>query len=1093
VPRRADIQRILIIGSGPIVIGQAAEFDYSGVQACKVLAEEGYEVVLVNSNPATIMTDPEFAAATYVEPLTPETVAAVIAKERPDALLGTLGGQTALNLAKALHDDGTLERFGVELIGVDYDAIQRAEDRERFRETMIGAGLSVPRSAIVRSMAEAERAIEEIGLPLIVRPAFTLGGHGGGIARTREEFHERVSEGLNASPINQVLLEQSLIGWGEFELEVMRDRNDNALVVCSIENIDPMGVHTGDSVTVAPQQTLSDRAYQELRDQALAVIRAVGVETGGSNIQFAVNGDSGEVVVIEMNPRVSRSSALASKATGFPIAKIAARLAVGYALEEIPNDITRRTPASFEPTIDYAVVKIPRFAFEKFPLAEGGLTTQMKSVGEVMAIGRTFKQAFMKAMRSRELDSVPSAPADTDELLRRLEQPSDDRFEFLLEALSREVPIEDLNERTMVHPWFLGQLAEIAAAQRETRLTPEALGRKKEVGLSDEEAGVTRDQRLEAGLRPVFRSVDTCAAEFEAETPYYYSAYERGTGPGGPEVRRGSRSSVVILGSGPNRIGQGIEFDYCCVHAAMTVRELGRDAVMINCNPETVSTDYDTSDRLYFEPLTVEDVLEVIEVEQPEGVIVQFGGQTPLRIAAELKEAGVPLLGTPVEAIDLAEDRERFGSLLADLGIRHPPYHIAHDEEEALAAAARVGFPLLVRPSYVLGGRAMEICYTEEDLAAYVDRLRAAGGPQGGKRLYPLLLDRFLENAIELDVDALADGETAHVAGIMQHVEEAGVHSGDSACVLPPLSLGEEMLEEIRRETCALALRLGVVGLINVQFALIENERLHVIEANPRASRTVPFVSKAIGIPVAKLACRLILGERLSDQQLPADSDGRHVSVKEAVLPFQRLHGTDALLGPEMKSTGEVMGIADDFPTAFGKAQEAAGVALPREGTVFISVCDTDKPAATQLAARMHDLGFRVLATRGTAQAIRTMGIPVDQLNKIGEGSPHVVDFMKRGEVDLLINTPAGRGARADGWEIRRAAVELGTPCITTMTGATAAARAIGAAHTNRSSVRSLQELHPRASRGAREQTKAASPIPSPVQAAPGSFQPGSA
>jgi carbamoyl-phosphate synthase large subunit len=1085
MPKRTDIRRILIIGSGPIVIGQAAEFDYSGVQACKVLAEEGYEVVLVNSNPATIMTDPEFATATYVEPLLPETVAAVIAKERPDALLGTLGGQTALNLAKELHDDGTLERFGVELIGVDYDAIRRAEDRELFRETMIAAGLGVPNSAIVRSMAEADRAIDEIGLPLIVRPAFTLGGHGGGVASSPAEFHERVSEGLNASPINQVLLEQSLIGWGEFELEVMRDRNDNALVVCSIENVDPMGVHTGDSVTVAPQQTLSDSAYQELRDQALAVIRAVGVETGGSNIQFAV-GPAGEVVVIEMNPRVSRSSALASKATGFPIAKIAARLAVGYALEEIPNDITRRTPASFEPAIDYAVVKIPRFAFEKFPLAEGALTTQMKSVGEVMAIGRTFKQAFMKAMRSRELDTVPRAPDETEELLDRLERPSHDRYELVLEALRRGVGVDELHERTTIHQWFLGQLAEVVGATRESA----GLEQLKDLGLSDEEAGVSREERLAAGLRPVYRSVDTCAAEFEAETPYYYSAYERSTSgaePAASEVRRGTRPSVVILGSGPNRIGQGIEFDYCCVHAAMTVREMGRDAVMINCNPETVSTDYDTSDRLYFEPLTVEDVLEVIDVEHPEGTIVQFGGQTPLRIAADLRDAGVKLLGTPVEAIDLAEDRERFGSLLRDLGIVHPPYHIAHDEGEALAAAGRVGFPLLVRPSYVLGGRAMEICYSDDDLASYVQRLRDgradARGQEVAKRMYPLLLDRFLENAIELDVDALADGDEVYIAGIMQHVEEAGVHSGDSACVLPPLSLGGEMLEEIRRQTRALALELGVVGLINVQFALVDNDRLNVIEANPRASRTVPFVSKAIGVPLAKVACRLILDERLRDQRLPHERSGRHVSVKEAVLPFKRLQGADALLGPEMKSTGEVMGIADDFPAAFGKAQAAAGVELPREGGVFITVCDTDKPAATQLAARMHDLGFRVLATRGTAQAIRTMGVPVEQLNKVGEGSPHVLDCINRGDVDLVINTPAGRGARADGWEIRRAAIEFGIPCITTMTGASAAARAIGAARTDQSTVRSLQEIHGGPSTKPRADGPAADVAP--LQAAP--------
>jgi carbamoyl-phosphate synthase large subunit len=1065
MPRRDDIRKVLIIGSGPIVIGQAAEFDYSGVQACKVLLDEGYEVVLVNSNPATIMTDPEFATTTYVEPLTPESVAAVINKERPDALLGTLGGQTALNLARDLHDDGTLERYGVELIGADYEAIRRAEDRDLFRKTITEAGLRVPRSRVVTTMAEADRAVDALGLPLIVRPGFTLGGHGGGIARSAGEFHERVSEGLNTSPIGQVLLEESVLGWGEFELEVMRDRNDNVVVVCSIENVDPMGVHTGDSVTVAPQQTLSDRRYQILRDQALAVIRAVGVETGGSNIQFAVNPDDGEVVVIEMNPRVSRSSALASKATGFPIAKIAARLAVGYALEEIPNDITRRTPASFEPTVDYAVVKVPRFAFEKFPGAEEPLTTQMKSVGEAMAIGRTFKQAFMKAMRSLELDTMAKPPADAEELLERLRFPSHDRYELLFEALRRGISTEELFERTAIHRWFLRQFSELVEAESDGT----DLRRRKELGFSDERAGVTREQRLAAGLQPVFRSVDTCAAEFEAETPYFYSAYERprkgGEAASTPddraaEIRRGRRPSIVILGSGPNRIGQGIEFDYCCVHAAMTVRELGRDAVMINCNPETVSTDYDTSDRLYFEPLTVEDVLEVVDIEQPEGVVVQFGGQTPLRIAASLMRAGVRLLGTPVESIDLAEDRGRFGAVLAELGIKHPPYGVAGSADESVKVARKVGFPLLVRPSYVLGGRAMEICYSEEDLSAYLDRLYAGRGNEVSDQMYPLLLDRFLENAIEIDVDALADGTDVFVAGVMQHVEEAGVHSGDSACVLPPLSIGQDMLEEIRLKTRAIALRLGVVGLLNVQYALVDNDRLYVIEANPRASRTVPFVSKAIGVPLAKVACRLILGGRLADEDLPRELAPGHVSVKEAVLPFQRFHRSDALLGPEMKSTGEVMGIASDFPAAFGKAQAAAGVALPSQGSVFISVCDTDKPAATQLAARMHDLGFRVLATRGTAQAIRRMGVPVEQLNKIGEGSPHVVDRIRGGDVDLLINTPVGRGARTDGWEIRRAAVEHGIPCITTMTGASAAARAIGAAREQQVRVHSLQELH---------------------------------
>src|SRR5690242_10761689 len=815
MPRRDDIDKILLIGSGPIVIGQAAEFDYSGAQACKVLLAEGYEVVLVNSNPATIMTDPEFAHRTYVEPLTVESVTAVIERERPDALLPTLGGQTALNLASDLHNQGVLERFGIELIGADYDAIRRAEDREVFRQTMEEAGLRVPWSQIVRSVADAERGVAEgqIALPAIVRPAYTLGGEGGGVGRTETELLQVVSEGLAASPINQVLVEESVLGWGEFELEVMRDRNDNVVIICSIENVDPMGVHTGDSVTIAPAQTLTDRLYQELRDQAIRVIRAVGVETGGSNIQFGVNPANGEIVIIEMNPRVSRSSALASKATGFPIAKIAAKLAVGYALEEIPNDITMATPASFEPTIDYVVTKIPRFAFEKFPGAEGSLSTHMKSVGEAMAIGRTFRESFAKAMRSRELDDEPDIPASTGELLDRLATPSPDRFDLIQAGFERGVELERIQEATMIDPWFLRELRALATE-------------------GDGTDGLTR----------TYRSVDTCAAEFEARTPYFYSAHERGSNGAG-EVERGERPSVVILGSGPNRIGQGIEFDYCCVHAAMTARELERDAVMINCNPETVSTDYDTSDRLYFEPLTAEDVLAVTAQEQPEGVIVQFGGQTPLRLARALEKAGVPLLGTPVDAIDLAEDRGRFGALLRRLGIKHPPYGTALSAEEAEVIAEEVGFPLLVRPSYVLGGRAMEICYSTEDLSAYLEANVKAD------QEHPLLLDRFLENAIEVDVDALADGEEAHVAGIMQHVEEAGVHSGDSACVIPPMSLGEEMLDEIRETTERIALELGVIGLINIQYGVAGGE-LYVIEANPRASRTVPFVSKAIGTPL---------------------------------------------------------------------------------------------------------------------------------------------------------------------------------------------------------------------------------------------------
>jgi carbamoyl-phosphate synthase large subunit len=1029
MPRRDDIHKILLIGSGPIVIGQAAEFDYSGTQACRVLMDEGYEVVLVNSNPATIMTDPEVASVTYVEPLLPRTVAQVIEREKPDALLPTLGGQTALNLAKALHEDGTLEQHGVELIGANYEAIDRAEDRERFRRTMTEAGLRVPRSAIAHSVADARAAVAEVGLPFIVRPAFTLGGRGGGIVRSEDEIEKIVGRGCNASPIGQVLIEESVLGWGEFELEVMRDLSDNVVIICSIENLDPMGVHTGDSVCVAPQQTLTDKQYQALRDQAIAVIRAIGVETGGSNVQFAVNRETDEIVVIEMNPRVSRSSALASKATGFPIAKIAARLAVGYTLQEIPNDITRATPASFEPAIDYCVVKWPRFAFEKFPGAESGLTTHMKSVGEAMAIGRTFKQAFAKALRSRELDLEPLSPTSEEALLVEVARPGAERFDHLLAALRRGVPLDQLHARTSIDPWFLAELAELVA---------------------DPEAPF-------AGER-TFKAVDTCAAEFAAQTPYYYSGWERSGRDGAAhEVRRGERPSVVILGSGPNRIGQGIEFDYCCVHAAQTVRELGRDAVMVNCNPETVSTDYDTSDRLYFEPLTLEDVLGVCEIEQPEGVVVQFGGQTPLKLAAGLHAAGVPILGTDIDAIDLAEDRARFGPLLDRLGYKAPPYASALSEQEALERAPDVGFPLLVRPSYVLGGRAMEIVYSVDGLREYLDRV----GSKPGATIY---LDRFLEDSIEVDVDALCDGEDVWIAGIMQHVEEAGIHSGDSACVLPPHALGEEMLELIREQTTGIARALGVVGLLNVQFAIHGEEGLHVIEANPRASRTVPFVSKAIGLPLAKLACRVMLGERVADLDLPRDTSNGHVCVKEVVLPFDRFAGADALLGPEMRSTGEVMGIAHDFPTAFAKAQAAAGMTLPATGTAFITVADGDKAAATGIATALHDLGFEIIATRGTAQALHRMGIPARPINKIGEGSPHVVDWIERGEVDLVINTPVGTGARTDGYEIRSAAIARGIPCITTMAGGMAAARAISAARRHEPQVVSLQEIHARTS-----------------------------
>jgi carbamoyl-phosphate synthase large subunit len=879
----------------------------------------------------------------------------------------------------------------------------------------------MPAGAIATTLDQATDALVDLGLPCIVRPAYTLGGRGGGVATTTQEFRRIVRRGIEASPIGQVLLDQSVLGWGEFELEVMRDHNDNCVIVCSIENIDPMGVHTGDSVTVAPQQTLPDRLYQRLRDQAMTVMRAVGVETGGSNVQFAVNPATEEILVIEMNPRVSRSSALASKATGFPIAKIAARLAVGYALEEIDNDITRRTPASFEPAIDYVVVKWPRFAFEKFAGVQSELTTHMKSVGEVMAIGRTFGQAFAKAMRSRELDTGADLSGD---LPARLERPAPDRYDVLLEALRRGASVPEIHERTRIDPWFLRELAALAV---------------------DPQAPF-------AGERS-FKAVDTCAAEFEAATPYYYSGWERRRAH---EVVRGDRPSVCILGSGPNRIGQGIEFDYCCVHAAMTVRASGRDAVMINCNPETVSTDYDTSDRLYFEPLTLDDVLGVLEVERPEGVIVQFGGQTPLKLAEGLQAAGVALLGTSVDSIDLAEDRGRFGALLERLGYAAPPYATAHGLDEALAAGERVGFPLLVRPSYVLGGRAMEIVYSREGLEVYLRREAAVNG--GSSR--EIFLDRFLENAIEVDVDALCDGEDVWVGGIMQHVEEAGIHSGDSACVLPPHSLGGEMLERIREQTRGIARSLRVIGLLNVQYA-ISGGALYVIEANPRASRTVPFVSKAIGIPLAKMACRIMLGERIADLELPDDPmAGGHVAVKEAVLPFDRFEGADALLGPEMRSTGEVMGLAGDFPTAFAKAQAAAGCALPLEGRAFITVTDDDKPGAVAIASMLHDAGLAIVATRGTAEAVQRMGIPCEVINKLGEGSPHVVDLIEDGEVGMVVNTPTGSGARTDGWEIRGAAIARGVPCLTTLSGGLAAARAIAGAHRTQSTVTALQDVH---------------------------------
>ena len=1059
MPRRDDLHKILIIGSGPIVIGQACEFDYSGTQACKVLLEEGYEVVLVNSNPATIMTDPAFATRTYIEPLDLATLTRIIEVERPDALLPTLGGQTALNLAMELKAASVLDLWEVEMIGADEKAIHRAEDRLEFRTAMEELGLCVPRSMLAETMEEAELAAEELGLPLVVRPAYTLGGSGGGIAYDRESFRRIVAHGLQLSPISQLLLEESVVGWHEFELEVMRDRADNVVVICSIENIDPMGVHTGDSVTVAPALTLTDAQYQELRDAAKAIIRKIGVDTGGSNVQFAVNPETGEMVVIEMNPRVSRSSALASKATGFPIAKIAARLAVGYTLDEIDNDITRKTPACFEPTLDYVVVKMPRWAFEKFPLADRELTTHMKSVGEAMAIGRTFKEAFLKALRSRELDGPTDLPASTQELRKALAIPTAERYELVLQAFRQGLGVDDVHELTGISPFFLSELADVVELEREVREAPrlsEALLRRmKRYGFSDRRLGEltgktereVRALRIEHDVVPVYKAVDTCSAEFQAETPYFYSTYEEEN-----EAEPGARERVVILGSGPNRIGQGIEFDYCCVHAALTAREMGYEAVMVNCNPETVSTDYDVSDRLYFEPLTFEDVANIVANERPKGVIVQFGGQTPLKIARALAESAIPILGTPQESIDLAEDRGRFGQLLAELDIRCPEYGLARTAAEAAAVADRVGYPLLVRPSYVLGGRAMQIVYSAAELERYMTTAATANLE------HAVLIDKFLEDAIEVDVDAICDGEDVYVGAVMQHVEEAGVHSGDSACVIPSISLGEGTLEQVRKQTRRLALGLGVRGLINVQFAF-QNYQLYVLEVNPRGSRTVPFVSKATGIAMAQLATRVILGEKLADLA-PERRVPEHVSVKEAVLPFSRFPGSDTQLGPEMRSTGEVMGIADNFPTAFGKAVAAAGSPLPLEGNVFLSVCDSDKSAATILAQRLHSLGFAIYATRGTATALTSLGIPVHVVNKVSQGEPHVVNLIESGDIALVVNTPFGRGARSDGYEIRTTVLRKGVPSITTLAGASAAVSAIEAARRPRVQVHCLQDLH---------------------------------
>ena len=1046
------------------MIGQACEFDYSGTQACKALKQEGYTVVLVNSNPATIMTDPELADRTYVEPLTVETVTAIIERERPDALLPTVGGQTALNLTVRLAESGVLDRYGVELIGAKLKAIKVAEDRLLFKQAMDEIGLQMPKARFCHTMAEAMAAADEIDFPIIIRPSFTLGGTGGGIAYNGEEFEEIAERGLTASPISEILVEESIIGWKEFELEVMRDLADNVVIICSIENFDAMGVHTGDSITVAPAQTLTDREYQMMRDAAIKIIRKVGVETGGSNIQFSVNPENGELRVIEMNPRVSRSSALASKATGFPIAKIAAKLAVGYTLDEIPNDITKKTPASFEPTIDYVVVKIPKWAFEKFPGAEDVLGTQMKSVGEVMAIGRTFKEAFLKGVRSLERRNSPYVGYVDDEMLRRkLIIPNAERIHYLHAAFEREWTLDEIQELTGIDPWFLTQLRQIVDLQNEVKqhhlssLPAGLLHQAKRCGFSDARIAdlvkSTEDEvrafRFAQGVSPVYKRVDTCGAEFESFTPYLYSTYESEC-----EAAPTDRSKIMILGSGPNRIGQGIEFDYCCCHAAFALKDAGFETIMVNCNPETVSTDYDTSDRLYFEPLTFEDVMHIVELEKPVGVIVQFGGQTPLNLAMRLHHAGVPIIGTSPESIDLAEDRKRFGKLLADLHIPQPVNGTAVTIDEAKRVAASIGYPVLVRPSYVLGGRAMMIVYDEVSLESYMKSAVEASPEK------PVLIDRFLEDAFEVDVDALADGEQCVIAGIQEHIEEAGIHSGDSSCVLPPYMVKPEHLDTMRKYTRTLAEALKVRGLMNIQFA-IKDDIVFVLEVNPRASRTVPFVSKATGVPLAKIASLVMTGRRLSEFNLPEELSVRSFFIKEPVFPFVKFPGVDPVLGPEMRSTGEVMGMADNFGLAFAKAQMGANASLPLGGTAFVSVNDNDKKNAVRVAKRLQELGFRIIATRGTAAVLNDAGVNCDRVYKVNEGRPNVVDLIKSDEIDLIVNTPLGRSSFYDERAIRRAAMQYNVVTFTTLTGANAAASAIAAMRQeNKLSVISLQEHH---------------------------------
>ncbi len=1069
MPKRTDIHKILIIGAGPIIISQACEFDYSGTQACKALKEEGYEIVLVNSNPATIMTDPETADHTYIEPVTPGVLAMIIEKERPDALLPTLGGQTGLNTAVAVAEMGVLEKYRVEMIGASLESIRKAEDRDLFRRAMKKIGLRVPRSGIASDMATAKKIAEEIGFPLIVRPSFTLGGTGGGVAYNPEEVENLAAAGLEASMIGQVMLEESVLGWKEYELEVMRDRNDNAVIVCSIENMDPMGIHTGDSITVAPVQTLTDREYQTMRNAAIAVLREVGVDTGGSNVQFAVSPHTGEMIVVEMNPRVSRSSALASKATGFPIAKIAAKLAVGYTLDELPNDITGETTAAFEPALDYCVVKIPRWNFEKFPETEDVLTTSMRSVGETMAIGRSFKEALQKGLRSLEIGRFGFGADGKDTLLqpsveeleKLLAKPSSNRIFYLHQALCAEMPIKTVYALTGIDPWFLNQLKEIVKMQRRIagqgkKITMDSLREAKRYGFSDVQIGhltglkeaAVLNLRKKKAIKPVYKLVDTCAAEFRAATPYYYSSYESEN-----EARRSTRKKIMILGGGPNRIGQGIEFDYCCVHASFALRELGIESIMVNSNPETVSTDYDTSDKLYFEPLTHEDLLHIIDAEKPDGVIVQFGGQTPLNLSMTLLESGVPIIGTHPKDIARAEDRKAFQVMLNRLGLLQPSNGTATSVAEAAAIAEKIGFPVIVRPSYVLGGRAMKIVYDRKSLENFA-ALALIASPE-----HPILIDRFLEDAVEIDVDALSDGRMTVIGGIMEHIEAAGVHSGDSACVLPPYTLTPEQIDEIAAATKALARELNVIGLMNVQYAL-KNKKLYVLEVNPRASRTVPFVSKATGVPLAKLATKVMVGSSLPELGLTREAAPSHISVKEAVMPFNRFPGVDLLLGPEMKSTGEVMGVDTDFGAAYAKAQIAAGQNLPCEGTVFISVQDADKPAVLDVAKDFERLGFKIIATQGTAAFFQGHGIPTEAINKVSAGRPHVVDAIKNKRIQFVINTGTGDKTRQDGYLIRRAALKFNIPYATTIAGAKAMCKGIGAIKSKTLSVQPIQSYH---------------------------------